>query len=495
MGNVLGFGYAVPRRRMSADVLKDAWHAPPNAEPKRGANAAAEPSQDGKPKQEKAVAGYDEDAITLAVQAAHDTLDWLVPRGFDPATIGSVVFASTTAPFLERSPAAFLAEALGLASDVRALNIGGSISSGVDALLLANDLSGSRPSLVVATEVRTAAPGDPLEAVLGDAACAFVVSGDGAPVAPVAALGPVATLGPVARVTASCPDVWRLDGDRVVRSDDVRLARLMYQRLTARVLDELAAAAGGLAEVAGVIPYAPDPRSGMRVLKKLGLDVRKHYRDFVSIRTGLTGSAHVLLMLAAALERATAGERYLVVGYGDGATAFFVDAGDGGSDDRPRFERALGWRLPVRSYARYLESRGLVEVGRPAGDVFTSEALLERDKGRLLRLEASACDSCGSVYYIDVKRCPSCGAEGQFSRRRLSRCGKVFTYTREHYYPTPEPPLTMAVVDLDGGGRMTLQVADDDGSVGIGTPVELVLRKIHDALGQPNYFWKCRKSG
>ena len=172
MGNLLGFGYAVPRRRMSSEVLKDAWQVPPIAELKRGGPDATESGKDGRrkrPAQDKAVAGYDEDAITLALQAAHDALDWLAPRGFDPGTIGSVVFASTTSPFLERSAAAFLGDALGLAPDIRALNVGGSISSGVDALLLANDLSSTGPSLVVAADVRTAAPGDPLEAVLCEA--------------------------------------------------------------------------------------------------------------------------------------------------------------------------------------------------------------------------------------------------------------------------------------------------------------------------------------
>ena len=50
----------------------------------------------------------------------------------------------------------------------------------------------------------------------------------------------------------------------------------------------------------------------------------------------------------------------------------------------------------------------------------------------------------------------------------------------------------MASVNLDGGGRLTVQIADENELLNIGDRVELVLRRIHDAGNYPNYFWKCR---
>ena len=70
--------------------------------------------------------------------------------------------------------------------------------------------------------------------------------------------------------------------------------------------------------------------------------------------------------------------------------------------------------------------------------------------------------------------------------------GTAFSITHEHYYPTPEPPLGMATVNLDGGGRLTLQIADENTPLQVGDRVELVFRRLHDAGGRPNYFWKCR---
>jgi hydroxymethylglutaryl-CoA synthase len=48
-------------------------------------------------------------------------------------------------------------------------------------------------------------------------------------------------------------------------------------------------------------------------------------------------------------------------------------------------------------------------------------------------------------------------------------------------------------VDLDGGGRVLLEMTDGDPStVRIGVPVELTFRRIHDGAGFANYYWKAR---
>ena len=51
----------------------------------------------------------------------------------------------------------------------------------------------------------------------------------------------------------------------------------------------------------------------------------------------------------------------------------------------------------------------------------------------------------------------------------------------------------MASVYLDGGGRLLVQMTDyEPGSVKIGDRVEMVFRKMHDAGGYHNYYWKAR---
>src|SRR5689334_22673123 len=68
---------------------------------------------------EKAVANWDEDAVTMAVAAAIDCL-----RGVDRASVDAVLFASTSYPFKEKQAAALIARALDFRRDVRTADVG-----------------------------------------------------------------------------------------------------------------------------------------------------------------------------------------------------------------------------------------------------------------------------------------------------------------------------------------------------------------------------------
>ena len=77
---------------------------------------------------EKAVANWDEDAVTMAVAAAIDAL-----RGVDRASVDAVYFASTSYPFKEKQGAAIIAKALDLRRDVYTADVGDSLrASGVN---------------------------------------------------------------------------------------------------------------------------------------------------------------------------------------------------------------------------------------------------------------------------------------------------------------------------------------------------------------------------
>jgi 3-hydroxy-3-methylglutaryl CoA synthase len=87
---------------------------------------------DGGP--EKAVANWDEDALTMAVAAATDCL-----RGIDRASVDAVLFASTSFAFKEKQGAAIVAKALDLRRDVATADLGDSLRAGTNALRAALD--------------------------------------------------------------------------------------------------------------------------------------------------------------------------------------------------------------------------------------------------------------------------------------------------------------------------------------------------------------------
>src|SRR5215813_2920090 len=122
---------------------------------------------------ERAVANWDEDAVTMAVAAAIDCL-----RGVERASVDGVVFASTSYAFKEKQGAAIVAKALDLRRDVFTTDVGDSLRAGTTALRTAADAvkaGTARRVLVVAGDTRMAAPRTALEANIGDGAAAFLV--------------------------------------------------------------------------------------------------------------------------------------------------------------------------------------------------------------------------------------------------------------------------------------------------------------------------------
>ena len=77
--------------------------------------------------------------------------------------------------------------------------------------------------------------------------------------------------------------------------------------------------------------------------------------------------------------------------------------------------------------------------------------------------------------------------------RFADRTAKIATYTLDRLAYTLQPPMVMAMLDFDGGGRVELEVTDcDPESVDIGQELELTFRRFYTADGVHNYFWKAR---
>jgi uncharacterized OB-fold protein len=148
---------------------------------------------------------------------------------------------------------------------------------------------------------------------------------------------------------------------------------------------------------------------------------------------------------------------------------------------------------PEGDYQTLLIHRGLIRGWRPVEESFTSQALLYREERLHHRLRGWRCPGCGATLTLKVSVCGNCQARGPFEEVKLSTFGRVFTFTHEYLLPSPAPPTAMAVVDLDGGGRLTLQMTDTHPeSVQIGMPVRLSLRRLHLSGGIIHYYWKAR---
>src|SRR5512144_3219654 len=200
---------------------------------------------------EKAVANWDEDAVTMAIAAAIECL-----RGVDRASVDGVLFASTSYPFKEKQAAALVARALDLRRDVLTADVGDSLRAGTTALRTACDTirAGSAKRVLVLTgETRMAAPRTALEANLGDGAAAFLVGSEDVAASVVA----------VHAVADELIDVWRAEGDPFVHSWEERFVvdhgyRHNVREAVRALLEKTKLAPKDFAKL---VLYAPDARS------------------------------------------------------------------------------------------------------------------------------------------------------------------------------------------------------------------------------------------
>ena len=235
------------------------------------------------------------------------------------------------------------------------------------------------------------------------------------------------------------------------------------------------------------------------MVRRLGFDPKTQVQDPMFATLGNTGAAFVLMMLVAALEEAKAGDRILLASYGNGADAFMLRVTE--NIDRLRNTRKgmkahLQSRKTIDDYQTYARWRGLIEVApavrRPRLEA-PSIAALWRERDQNLRLYGVKCRKCGYSQYPVQRVCARCHAKDDFEPVRFAdKRGEVFTYAMDYLGPTPDPPLVIAIVNFEGGGRMLTQMTDRDlNNLRIGMPVEMSFRKLYYTEGVHHYYWKC----
>ena len=82
----------------------------------------------------------------------------------------------------------------------------------------------------------------------------------------------------------------------------------------------------------------------------------------------------------------------------------------------------------------------------------------------------SRCEACGTGHLPPQRVCVKCAAVDQMREERFSEAScKVATYTLDHLAYTLQPPVVAAIVDFEGGGRLSCELTDvDPKSVAIG---------------------------
>jgi hydroxymethylglutaryl-CoA synthase len=452
---IVGYGGYIPYRRLDMSTVADI-------------------AGSGGRKGTRAVASYDEDSTTMAVEASR-----LALRSASTAQINSVWFSTASPPYLDKTNATAVHAALRLGEECGAYDLIGSVRGAMGALRAA--LTQAGPSLAVATDVRVGLAGGPDEAYFGDGAAALVI-GDESDGEVVAEIGSWVSL------TDEFVDRWRRPTEEYSRVWEERYGEVRYSALASEALSKLFKDAEiGPDQVDRLIVTGTHGRSCRAVVQRSGFPSERVVDDLSSV-VGNTGVAHPFLLLSGVLESAEPNQTIVVLVLADGAEALVLrtTAAVAGRTVSSSLATQLQSGAPI-SYGRYLSWRGIlpVEPPRRPEPPRTSSSAAGRSVPWKFGFEGSRSPD-GSVHL------PPLADEGDTYPMADAR-GTVTTFTVDRLSYSPSPPMVFAVVDFDGGGRLPVELTDvDAAAVQVGDRVGMTFRRLSTADGIHNYFWKAR---
>ncbi len=333
---ISGYGVAIPRLRIKREDYAKAW----------GSFSAAGVN-------EKAVAGFDEDMLTLATKVSMRALE-SVPMA--PAKITRFAFASTTPPYTEKLLSGTILVGLGAPGETYASDHTSSTRAGTEALLAGFEHLAGNPggiALVAAADAPQASMWDPIEHGMGSGAAAFVLSG----------------FATIAELEGSASFVSEYFGERFRPREEGQTRDLNVKKFSeGSFLTNTTKAATALMtklnrkpeDYAHVVIQQPDARAPASAAGRLGFQDPQLAAGMISVNLGDLGAASVPMGLAAALDVSKVGDRILVVSYGSGAgsdaLSFKVI-----SDRKPAFTVSKeSARKEYIDYVQYLKLKGAI---------------------------------------------------------------------------------------------------------------------------------------
>ena len=478
MVGITSFGGYIPRLRLTRKSIVDAhlW---------------SDPSLRGKARDERSMCNWDEDSVTMGVEAARDCLSTGV------ANPDAIYFASTSMPFQDRQNAGILVEALTLGENMASLDVTASQRAGTSALMQAlAAVKGEtyRNILVVASEHRKTKAASPQELTFGDGAAAVTAGHERVLLEYVGGHS----------TTVDFVDHFRGEGQSYDYAWEERWIRDEgYGKLIPRAIDEalartnLTSSAVSRFVLPGAIRRAVDS-----VARKTGISMES-VCDNLSKTCGDTGVAHPFLMLLQALEGdLQAGEIIMVVGFGQGCDVLIFRV----SEHLASFQKAGGIQASLlnrqqeNNYQRFLAFNGLIalEKGmRAERDNKTALSVLYRKRDMLLGLTGGLCSKCGTPQFPRSEVCvnPDCNAPHcQEPYSFVNETATIQSWSADYLTYTIDPPSHYGMIVFDKGGRFMTDFTDVQvGEVEVGMPVKMVFRikGFDERRNFVSYFWKA----
>ena len=473
---IKAFGGYVPWMRLERAAIANAhsWYSPSLKELGKG---------------RRAIGNWDEDVITFAVEAARSCLGAHTER-----RLGTLLLASTTAPFADRQNAGLVKEALNLVDDTGTLDVAGSRRAGTSGLLMA--LSAARGDnlehLCIAAEKPRTQPASEGELLASDGAAALLVGPE-----PV-----VATF--LGGYTVSVDFVDHFRGSRA-EFDYVWESRWVREEGYGKIGVAAVKAALDKHGISGkdvrhFLMETPSSGVAPRVAKAAGIADSAVHRGLAR-EIGFAGAAAPIIQLVHALESAGPDEIVVLVGFGQGCDVLLFKTTAAILARKPgqRLQDWLGRGQTTDNYMRYLVINGHLNVERGMRaemDMKTALSALYRDRKAVYALVGSRNPDTGVVQYprSEIPLGSMTGRRTSAEDYRFAdRTAQIASFTADRLGFYIDPPGYYGMLDFEGGGRLTADFTDmqpSDAVVGRTMRMAFRIKTIDESRGFARYFWK-----
>ena len=476
---IVSFGAYLPKLRLQRQAIA-------------AAHAWSDPAMAAQAKGERSMCNWDEDTITMAVEAVRDCQ---LSRSQQP---DQLILAATSAPFSDRQNAGIVAAALGVGHNLASMDVSGSQRAGTSALLqgTAGVLSGLyKHTIVVASDKRKSRAAGLGEMRYGDGAAALMLGSEDC----------LAEFVDSATVTTDFVDHYRLTEEKYDYQWEERWIRDEgYGKIVPKALTRVLEKSGtNASEINHFVMPGTIARAVQTAAKKCGIPAAAIASSLHEL-CGETGVAHPLIMLIHTLQnKAKAGDLILVAGFGQGCDVILYRVTDaieniaGGG-----VNAALAHRHPEDSYQKYLTFNELVDrelgIRAESRGYNTALSVLYRKGDMLTGLIGGKCTQCSTAQFPRTEVCvnPQCrntGAQEPYPFQ--DRTASVLSWSADYLAYTPNPPARYGMITFAEGGRFMADFTDvtDAQELEVGSAVKMVFRiKSRDPnRGFIRYFWKA----
>ncbi|MCG7849378.1 MAG: hydroxymethylglutaryl-CoA synthase [ANME-2 cluster archaeon] len=342
---IVSYGAYVPRYRIKLEEIAAVWGDDANS------------IIGGLKVKEKSVPDLDEDAITIAVEAARSAIN----RGnVDASRLGAIYCGSESHPYAVKPTSTIVAAAVGAEPNLTAADFEFACKAGTAAIQACMGLVGAGMidiGLAIGSDVSQGAPGDALEYTAAAGGAAYIIGSSDL----------AAVIEDTFSFTTDTPDFWRREGMPYPEHGGRFTGEPGYFR-------HVTSAASGLMDKIGTKPsdydyavfHQPNGKFPQNVAHKLGFTPDQIKAGLVVPMLGNTYSGSCMIGLAAILDQAVEGDRIFMTAFGSGAgsDAFSITVTDRIEEIRdagPKVEELLQNPIYI-NYATYAKHKGKIKV-------------------------------------------------------------------------------------------------------------------------------------